>query len=86
VLLAYAEAGLKPSDVLRMATVNAAQLLGLQDTVGTLEPQKLADLIAVKGDPLKDVGALLRVQFVMKGGQVIREARAAEARSEGTAP
>lgn len=86
VLLAYAEAGLKPVDVLRMATVNAAELLGLKDTVGTLEPQKFADLIAVKGDPLKDVGALLRVQFVMKGGQVVRDARGPEGLSKGTAP
>ena len=53
-------------------TLSAAELLGWQDRVGSVEPKKFADLIAVAGDPLKDVGELRRVKFVMKGGQVVR--------------
>lgn len=72
---AYAEAGLEPVDVLRAATVNAAELLRMQDQIGSLEPNKLADLLAVEGDPLKDIGALKHVRFVMKYGQVVLDAR-----------
>jgi imidazolonepropionase-like amidohydrolase len=75
VLTAYAEAGLKPVDVLRTATVNAAELLRMQDRIGSIEPDKLADLLAVKGDPLKDLRALEQVRFVMKDGQVVLDAR-----------
>ena len=71
VLYAYANEGMPPIDVLRAATINAAQLLGWADRVGSIEPNKLADIIAVDGDPLKDIHALERVQFVMKGGKVI---------------
>ena len=77
---AYAEAGLKPVDVLRAATVNAAELLRMQDQIGSLEPDKLADLLAVEGDPLKDIGALKQVRFVMKDGQVVLDARSQKAR------
>jgi imidazolonepropionase-like amidohydrolase len=52
--------------------VNAADLLGWSDRVGTLEAGKFADLIAVEGDPLGDVRVLESVKFVMKGGEVIR--------------
>jgi imidazolonepropionase-like amidohydrolase len=69
---ALAGTGMRPSDVIRAATLNAAELLGWSDRVGTLEPGRFADLIAVDGDPLADVGALNRVTFVMKGGTVIR--------------
>ncbi|NBD08371.1 amidohydrolase family protein [Corallococcus sp. c25j21] len=74
--IAYAEAGLKPVEILRAATVNAAELLRMQDRVGSLEPNKLADLLAVEGDPLKDIRALKQVRFVMKDGQVVLDARA----------
>jgi imidazolonepropionase-like amidohydrolase len=77
---AYAEAGLKPVDVLRAATVNAAELLRMQDQIGSLEPNKLADLLAVEGDPLKDIGALKQVRFVMKDGQVVVDARSQKER------
>ncbi|WP_404364057.1 amidohydrolase family protein [Corallococcus coralloides] len=73
--IAYAEAGLKPVDILRAATVNAAELLRLQDQVGSLAPDKLADLLAVEGDPLKDIRTLSQVRFVMKDGQVVLDAR-----------
>ena len=59
-------------DVLRAVTSSAAEMLGWQDRVGTVEAGKFADLIAVSGDPIADIAALEHVQFVMKGGQVIR--------------
>ncbi len=64
--------GLTPVQVIRMATVNAADLLGWSDRVGTLTPGRYADLIAVDGDPLTDVTELERVRFVMKGGVVVK--------------
>lgn len=69
---ALRDAGMPPTDILRAATVNAAELLGWQDRVGAIEPGKFADVIAVSGDPLKDITELERVQFVMKGGEVVR--------------
>ena len=66
------ETGMPPLDIIRAVTTNAAELLGWQDRVGAVEPGKFADLIAVAGDPLTDIGELERVQFVMKGGLVIR--------------
>jgi len=71
-LEAYQADGLSPLEVLRTATVNAADLLGLGNRLGTLEAGKLADIIAVDGDPLKDVRELSKVKFVMKGGRVYR--------------
>jgi len=65
-------AGMPPLDILRAVTTNAAEMLGWQDRVGAVEPGKLADLIAVAGDPLTDISELERVRFVMKGGEVIR--------------
>jgi imidazolonepropionase-like amidohydrolase len=62
-----------PAEIIRAATVNAAELLGWQDRVGSIEAARFADLIAVEGDPLKDITELQRVKFVMKGGQVIRD-------------
>ncbi len=70
--------GLTPAQVIRMATLNAADLLGWSDRVGTLTPGHYADLIAVDGDPLTDVTELERVRFVMKGGVVVK--------GEGAAP
>lgn len=66
-------AGMPPLDILRAVTSNAAQMLGWQDRVGTVEAGKLADLIAVRGNPLTDISELERVGFVMKGGQIIRD-------------
>jgi imidazolonepropionase-like amidohydrolase len=58
--------------MIQMATVNAAELMGWSGKVGTLAPGAFADLIAVRGDPLADVTELERVTFVMKGGKVVR--------------
>ena len=52
--------------------MNDADLLGWSDKIGTIEPGKWADLIAVDGDPLQDVTMLERVKFVMKGGDVVK--------------
>jgi len=65
--------GMTPATALQAATVNAADLLGLQADVGSLEPGKRADLIAVDGDPLADVTVLKRVAFVMKDGVEFRD-------------
>jgi len=64
--------GLTPLQAIQAATVNAADLLGWNGKVGTLEPGAWADIIAVDGDPLKDVTILERVKFVMKGGDVVK--------------
>jgi len=63
--------GLTPLQAIQAATVNAADLLGWSGKVGTLEPGAWADMIAVEGDPAKDVTTLERVKFVMKGGEVV---------------
>jgi imidazolonepropionase-like amidohydrolase len=64
--------GMTPMQAIQAATVNAADLLGWKDRVGTIKPGKYADLIAVAGDPLSDVHALENVGFVMKGGEVVK--------------
>lgn len=68
---AYQQSGMTPMEIIHAATRNAAELLGMQEKVGTLETGKLADIIAVPGDPLQDVKALEHANFVMKGGTVI---------------
>ena len=68
----YVRLGMSPLQAIQTATINAADLLGWPDKVGTLEAGKWADLIAVDGDPLKDVTTLERVRFVMKGGEVVK--------------
>ena len=64
--------GLTPLQSIQAGTVNAADLLGWSAKVGTLEPGAWADMIAVDGDPLKDITTLERVKFVMKGGEVVK--------------
>ncbi len=65
--------GMPPEEAIKAATINAADLLGLTAEIGTLEPGKSADLIGVKGDPLKDVKVLKAVNFVMVRGEVAKE-------------
>jgi len=65
--------GMSPIDALKSATANDAELLGIAQKVGTLEKGKLADVIAVPGDPTADITATERVSFVMKEGRIIRQ-------------
>ncbi|MBA4041996.1 MAG: amidohydrolase family protein, partial [Sphingobium sp.] len=65
--------GMTPAQAIVAATVNAADLLGVAGDVGSIEPGKSADLIAVAGDPLADVRALKRVSFVMRAGVVYKQ-------------
>jgi imidazolonepropionase-like amidohydrolase len=68
----YVKLGMTPLAAIQTATINDADLLGWSDKIGTLEPGKWADIIAVDGDPLADVTTLERVKFVMKGGEVVK--------------
>ena len=68
----YVRLGMTPLQAIQTSTVNDADLLGWSNKVGTLEPGKWADVIAVDGDPLKDVTTLEHVKFVMKGGTVVK--------------
>ena len=66
------ELGMTPIDALKSATANDAELLGIGQKVGTLEKGKLADIIAMPGDPTSDTTATEHVSFVMKEGKIIR--------------
>jgi len=64
--------GMSPLGAIQSATINAAALLGASDRIGSIEPGRYADIVAVDGDPLKDITALRRVVFVMKGGKIYK--------------
>ena len=68
----YVRLGMTPLQAIQTATLNASDLLGWSTKIGTIEPGKFADLVAVDGDPLQDVTTLERVKFVMKGGEVVK--------------
>jgi imidazolonepropionase-like amidohydrolase len=65
--------GMTPMQAIQAATINAAELLGWKDRVGSIEVGKFADIIAVRKNPLSDVSALEHVDFVMKGGTIIKD-------------
>jgi imidazolonepropionase-like amidohydrolase len=65
--------GMSPLQALRSATSAAAELMRMQDQIGSIEPGKFADIVAVPGDPLADVTVLQKVEFVMKGGTVYKK-------------
>ncbi|HYM05588.1 MAG TPA: amidohydrolase family protein [Terriglobales bacterium] len=67
--------GMTPIDALRAATVNGAELLGRSSEIGTLEPGKFADIVAVEGDPMADITVMEKVVFVMKGGEVYKRVK-----------
>ncbi len=66
------EAGMPEIEAIQSATINAADLLNIKEKLGSLSVGKLADIVAVKGDPLKDISILQNINFVMKNGQVYK--------------
>ena len=74
-LVAMAKRGIPPLEVVRAATMNAAELMSWQDDIGSVEAGKYADLIAVEGSPLTDIAILQHVDFVMKGGKIVKDVR-----------
>lgn len=70
---AYVKHGMTPMDALLAGTATAAKLIGIEDQVGSLQAGKLADIVAVPGDPLQDIQATERVEFVMKDGAIYLE-------------
>jgi imidazolonepropionase-like amidohydrolase len=66
----YVDAGIPAPEVLRIATLGAAEVMGKDGELGSLQPGKLADLAVVPGDPTRDIGALRRIETVVKGGTV----------------
>src|SRR5438270_5248107 len=69
----YVQLGMTPLQAIQTATINAADLLGWSDRIGTIEAGKFADIVAVNGDPTKDVTLLQNPTFVMKGGSVVKQ-------------
>jgi imidazolonepropionase-like amidohydrolase len=67
---ALVRGGMTPLEALRAATINGAELQGRSKDIGTIEPGKFADIVAVDGDPLSDITVMEKVVFVMKGGEV----------------
>ena len=71
-IIAMTKLGLPSIEAIRAATTNAADLMGWSDKIGSIEPGRYADIIAVSGDPIADVGELDHVKFVMKGGVIVK--------------
>jgi len=69
----YVEAGMTPMEAIVTATINASTHLQMEDDIGTLEPGKYADIIAVDGNPLDDISELRDIDFVMQGGEVYKD-------------
>jgi imidazolonepropionase-like amidohydrolase len=69
---AYRDSGMTSWQIIQAATVNGAELLGWQDRIGSIEAEKLADIVATSGDPSQDITELEKVKFVMKGGEIVR--------------
>ena len=67
-LFALSDAGLPNISILKAATINGAKALGISDKIGSIEPDKLADLLIVKGNPLEDIKAARDIELVVKGG------------------
>jgi imidazolonepropionase-like amidohydrolase len=71
---ALVRGGMTPIEALKAATINGAELMGRSKDIGSIEPGKYADIVAVDGDPLSDITVMEKVAFVMKGGEVYKAA------------
>lgn len=71
-IVSLTRAGLTPAEALRAATADAARLLGLEGKIGVIAPGAFADLVAVPGDPTRDISVVEKINFVMKGGEVVK--------------
>ena len=71
----YVEAGMTPLEALRTATIAPATLLGLEDAIGSIEPGKFADIVALESGPSENISTLRRMLFVMKGGRIYHDER-----------
>jgi imidazolonepropionase-like amidohydrolase len=69
----YVDGGMTPMQAIQSATRVGAECMGWEKNVGTVEAGRFADLIAVAGDPLRDVTELERVRWVMKGGRIVKD-------------
>ena len=69
---ALVRGGMTPIEALKAATINGAELIGRSKDIGSIEPGKYADIVAVDGDPLTDIIVMEKVMFVMKGGEVYK--------------
>jgi imidazolonepropionase-like amidohydrolase len=67
------EAGMPVLEAIQSATITSAKLLGIEDKLGSIKRGKLADIIAVKGDPREDVNLMTQVDFVMKEGKLYKQ-------------
>jgi len=67
------EGGMPAMEAIKAATISAATLLGVEATLGTIQKDKLADIVAVDGDPIQDITAMGKVVFVMKDGKIFKE-------------
>lgn len=72
-LAAMEQFGMSPAEALRAATIDGADLLGIKDYAGSIEPKKFADIVGIEGDPLQRLGDIVKVKFVMKGGHIVRD-------------
>jgi imidazolonepropionase-like amidohydrolase len=63
--------GMTPAQAIQSATTTASEMMGWQDRIGSVDKGKFADIVAVSGDPLKDITESERIGFAMKGGQVV---------------
>jgi imidazolonepropionase-like amidohydrolase len=70
------EAGMPAMEAIKAATIQAADLLGMKDQLGSVTPGKLADIVAVDGDPLQDIQVMGKVSFVMKDGLIFKNTTA----------
>ena len=83
---ALVRGGMTPLQAIQAATINAQEMLGHADEAGSIAKGKVADLVAVRGDPTRDVSALENVVFVMKEGAVVKDARASVPAPKGEHP